>query len=324
MSILKFKPIYQERVWGGRKLEEKMGRSLPANKTIGESWEVVDRPEAQSIAANGPWEGKTLRDLVKMEGDYLFGPGNNHQQPFPVLVKWLDCCERLSLQVHPPAEAAQRFGGEPKTENWYVAEATADAKLLVGLQQGVTRQDFEKALREETLEALVHRIPSRAGDSLLVRSGRLHAIDGGNLILEIQQNSDTTYRVFDWGRVGLDGAPRDLHVEQSMSCIDFKDFEPEPIRDDIASSEQCLADCDEFRIRRFRFPGARKLNFPANEQPSLIHMISGGATFGNDTLTSGETALVPFAAEEQLEMVRPSVFLVTDGFFSPKRAPSNL
>jgi len=314
MSILKFNPIYQERVWGGRKLEQSFDRSLPEGKLIGESWEFVDRSEAQSVAANGPLAGKTLRELVRTEGEKLFGPASDPSKPFPILVKWLDCSKRLSLQVHPPAEIASLLEGEPKTENWYVAETDEDAGLLVGLRQGVTRQAFERALEEGSLEKLVHRMPTKVGDSLLVRSGRIHAIDAGNLILEIQQNSDTTYRVYDWGRVGLDGLPRELHVEQSLHCIDFLDFEPELLADEPDFAEQTLTACEEFRIRRFRLASRDRISFPAGQEPRLIHLVSGEAKSGEVILSKGETALVPFAADVEIEAVEAIVLLVTDGF----------
>ena len=144
MSILKFNPIYQERVWGGRRLEEKFARTLPAGKTIGESWELVDRPEAQSIVSHGPLAGKTLRELTQFEGGKIFGPAHALGSPFPILVKWLDCSERLSLQVHPPADLALLLKGEPKTENWYVVESAQDAGLLVGLKNGVLVCDLQE------------------------------------------------------------------------------------------------------------------------------------------------------------------------------------
>ena len=133
--------------------------------------------------------------------------------------------------MHPPASVASELGGEPKTENWYVAATAPDASLIVGLKDRVSKEYFEEALHEERLEECVHKFDVQPGDPILVESGRLHAIDAGNLILEIQQNSDTTYRVYDWGRVGLDGQPRQLHVEESMRCIDFNDFEPTPQRE---------------------------------------------------------------------------------------------
>lgn len=129
-SPLRFEPIYQDRVWGARNLGDRMGRTLPEGRRIGESWEIVDRPEAQSVVAEGPWTGQSLRDLIRSAGPDLMGPEYDPERPFPILVKWLDCADRLSLQVHPPASIAPELGGEPKTENWYIA-ATTDRKSVV-------------------------------------------------------------------------------------------------------------------------------------------------------------------------------------------------
>ena len=261
----RFKPLYQERVWGGRGLEAELNRVLPEGKVIGESWEIVDRPEA-----NSPLEGstETLGQVRKTRPEWLMGPGWPSERAFPILVKWLDCQDRLSLQVHPPATVAAALQGEPKTENWYIVEATEGAALLAGLKEGVDAGKFREALEAEELEALVCRLPSRAGDSLFVESGRLHAIDAGNLILEIQQNSDTTYRVYDWGRVGLDGAPRQLHIEESMASIDFEDTEPTLIH--AEGAEVTLADCKEFRIRRLKLEAGDLLKIGANEEPRIL------------------------------------------------------
>ena len=219
MEILRFEPIYQERVWGGQTLATAFGRALPAGRAIGESWEIVDRPEAQSIVPDGPYSGHTLRQLIESHGRDVMGPQWPAGRPFPILVKWLDCRERLSLQVHPPADQAPALGGEPKTENWFIAGAAPGAALIVGLRPGVTRAQFERALASGMLETCVNRFPVAAGDSILVRSGTVHAIDAGNLILEIQQNSDTTYRVYDWGRTGLDHQPRPLHLREALASI---------------------------------------------------------------------------------------------------------
>jgi len=218
-EVLQFQPIYQERVWGGRRLESYLGRELPSGPPIGESWEIVDRPEAQSVVKGGAYNGTTIRKIMERHGAEVMGPNWPAARPFPILVKWLDCSERLSLQVHPPKSVAASLHGEPKTENWYVAHSTPGASLFVGLKKGVTREVFAKALAGGTAEDCVNRVPVAAGDSILVQSGQVHAIDAGNLILEIQQNSDTTYRLHDWGRVGLDGKPRKLHVEESLASI---------------------------------------------------------------------------------------------------------
>jgi len=168
---LRFEPLYRERVWGGQALHSVFGRTLPPDRRIGESWEIVDRPEAQSVVRGGPAAGSTLGALLTEHGSAVMGPKWPAGRPFPILVKWLDCRERLSLQVHPPAEIAVELKGEAKTENWYIAHTAPEAKLMVGLRRGVTRAQFERALAEGTVEACVHHFPVAAGDSILVRSG---------------------------------------------------------------------------------------------------------------------------------------------------------
>lgn len=222
-----FEPIFKERVWGGRELERLFAKKLPAGQVIGESWEISDRPGDASVITNGPLAGKNLRWLMERHGAEILGdakPATGGR--FPLLCKILDAREKLSLQVHPPASKAAALKGEPKTEMWYIADAAPDASLYVGLKRGVSRAEFEKKIADGTVADCFHRIPVKAGDTMFLPSGRVHAIGDGLVIFEIQQNSDTTYRVFDWNRVGLDGQPRELHVAQSLASIDFNDFEP--------------------------------------------------------------------------------------------------
>ena len=305
-----FKSIYQERVWGGRALETSLGRSLPPGKVIGESWEMVDRPEADSPLVGG---AGSLGSIRRTDPEGLMGPGWKAEDPFPILVKWLDCQDRLSLQVHPPAEVAPSLGGEPKTENWYIVEATPEAALLAGLKPGVTPESFRQALEEEHLEDLVCRLPAKAGDSLFVRSGRIHAIDAGNLILEIQQNSDTTYRVYDWGRVGLDGKPRQLHVEESLKSIDFDDEEPTLLHPE--GPDSLLADSPEFRLRRLELVPGQALSFQAGEEPRILSVVEGNLQEASGAVIQrGDNILLPYAGESVWTARDAVVLLVTDRF----------
>ena len=223
---LTFHPIFKERVWGGRNLERLYGKAIPPGVPIGESWEISDRPGDVSVIANGPLAGKDLRWLMENHRGELLGVARPQNGRFPLLIKILDAREKLSLQVHPPAEKAAELGGEPKTEMWYIADAAPGAELFVGLKRGVTRAEFEQKIHVGSVAVCFHRIPVRAGDTMFLPSGRVHAIGAGLVIFEIQQNSDTTYRVFDWNRVGLDGKPRELHVAESLASIAFNDFEP--------------------------------------------------------------------------------------------------
>lgn len=324
-EFFRFKPIYQERVWGGISLKTTFNRSIPDKAPIGESWELVDRKEAQSVVEAGTYAGFTLRDLIERHGEHVMGPDYPTDLPFPILVKWLDCRERLSLQVHPPASIAESLKGEPKTENWYIADTLPSAQLIVGLRQGVTRDQFEAAIKEGTLESCVHHFPVAVGDSILVHSGQVHAIDAGNLILEIQQNSDTTYRVYDWGRVGLDGKPRALHVEQSLKSIDWTNFEPEPLRG--APTSGVIAECDEFTIRRLVLGAGEKMLFQAGEQPRIISMVSGSAhvhILGKEgkglgpesiiALERGANGLLPYASTCEITAETITILLITEDF----------
>ena len=227
MNPITFKPLYMERVWGGREFERVYHRSLPdPAQPFGESWEIVDREGEQSVVDEGPLAGKTLHELWTFHREDIFGSGYESHPRFPILIKMLDARDELSIQVHPPARLAAELGGEPKTEMWYIADCDPAAKLYVGLKQGVTKADFEKAIEDGSVEQCVHAIAPQPGDSIFIASGRLHAIGAGFLIHEIQQNSDTTYRVFDWNRRGRDGTlrardgrprrrqPRDLRILQ--------------------------------------------------------------------------------------------------------------
>jgi mannose-6-phosphate isomerase len=223
---LTFRPIFKERVWGGRELERFYHKPLPSGVPIGESWEISDRPGDVSVIANGTLAGKDLRWLMENHSADLLGKARPQDGRFPLLIKILDAQDRLSLQVHPPPAKAAELGGESKTEMWYVAEAAPGAELYVGLKRGVTRAEFEQRIKAGTVAECFHRVSVRPGDAMFLPSGRVHALGAGLVVFEVQQNSDTTYRVFDWNRLGLDGKPRELHIPQSLASIDFNDCEP--------------------------------------------------------------------------------------------------
>jgi len=272
MEPITFSPLYMERVWGGRELERVYGRTLPAaDKPFGESWEIVDREKEQSIVDHGPLAGSSLHELWTNQREEIFGAGLPDHPRFPILVKVLDARDDLSIQVHPPVHLAAALGGEPKTEMWVIADCDPGAKLYVGLKKGVTRADFEKSIAAGTVADCVHAITPQAGDSIFIASGRLHAIGAGFLIHEIQQNSDTTYRVFDWNRLGLDGMPRELHMRESLASIDFNDFEPTM---DIPTGDT-LAACEYFKTAR-EFPATgESIGNPAPDRFSILSVMEG-------------------------------------------------
>jgi mannose-6-phosphate isomerase len=294
-----FEPIFMERVWGGRRLETHFGKRLPSYGRIGESWELVDRADAQSVVHDEPLRGKTLHELWTDYRADVFGNGAPDSARFPLLFKLLDAQERLSVQVHPPAHVAPGLNGEPKTEMWYILDNYGDGDIFAGLRPGVTRDSFEQALRTGAVQQTVHRIPVKPGDCIFIPSGRIHAIGAGNVIVEVQQSSDTTYRVFDWNRVGLDGKTRQLHVDESLQSIDFTDFEPalQP-----ANGER-LIDCDHFRIEKWRLEEPREAAAPG--EFAIFTLLSGAAKCAGVEFRPGDFFLVPATLEERmLEPVR--------------------
>lgn len=312
---VRFRPLYRPRVWGGRALGQVFPRTLPGTEPIGESWEIVDRPEAQSAVRDGPLAGMTLREALRLRCADWIGPDWPVTRPFPILIKWLDCRERLSLQVHPPVEVADSLKGEPKTEHWFLAGAEGQAGLILGLQPGVTHRQFEAALRANTLDQCVNRYSVQTGDSVLVHSGTVHAIDAGCLILEIQQNSNTTYRVYDWGRVGLDGKPRELHVEEALKSILFDEPPPPIVR--AVDKPAVIADCKEFRIRRVPLKQGAQLSFVAGEQCRLLSVVRGqvhARGLDVEPFIAGDNALLPYAGAFTFEADEDSLALVTENF----------
>jgi len=278
-----------ERVWGGRSLESLYGKSLPVGVPIGEIWEIVDREDAQSVVHAGPLRGSTLHDLwTKNRGEIFGAPYARHPAPrFPILVKLLDARERLSVQVHPPAHMAPALNGEPKTEMWYFAHTQPGANIYAGLKRGVSRDSFEQALREGNVEATLHAVPVEAGNSIFIPSGRLHAIGDGNVIVEIQQNSDTTYRVFDWNRTGLDGQPRRLHLDESMVSTDFEDFEPQVDK----FTGGTLAECEYFKVEKLTI--SEPLTVSADGKFAIFTVLAGTVTCGGSSFKPGDFFLVP-------------------------------
>lgn len=292
MEPIAFSPIYMTRVWGGRSLETVYQRDLPDDQPYGESWEMSDRADEQSIVSSGPFAGKSLHDLWINHREEIFGEDLTGDR-FPLLIKILDARDDLSIQVHPPAEVADELGGDPKTEMWYIADCDPGAKLYIGLKDGCTRESFERSLAEGTVEEQVHAVSPRAGESIFIPSGRLHAIGAGFIIYEIQQNSDTTYRVFDWNRVGLDGDPRDLHIDESMASIDFDDLEPGMDQPD----GDTLASCEYFFVTRHNIPESQELTVQ-NDAFSIITVISGQICSEAGTIfKTGDFLILPRNAE---------------------------
>jgi mannose-6-phosphate isomerase len=274
-----FQPRFKERVWGGRKLESLYGKPLPASARIGESWEITDRPGDESIIANGPHAGRSLRWLMEQHGRELLGSARPAAAGrFPLLVKILDAQDVLSLQVHPPEAKAAALGGEPKSEMWFFTDTTPDAVIYAGMRRGVDRAEFERRTAEGSVAGCIHRIRVRAGDVMFLPSGRVHALGAGCVLFEIQQNSDTTYRVFDWNRTGLDGKPRELHVAQALESVDFGDVEPALAAGADGATGgpvvECLVDDALFRVEKVTLAAGSVIE-SCHPAPVVVGLVSG-------------------------------------------------
>ena len=206
-----FEPIYMDRIWGGRKLEELFGRKLPSS-LVGESWDISCRPAEMGMVKNGQLCGTTFEQLISLDPKGYLGKTLCKEKDFPLLIKLIDANADLSVQVHPPGE---------KTEVWYIIHASEGARLNAGLVRGTRKEDFAAAMGSSEVEKYLNFIPVKAGDAINIPAGTVHAIGAGLVIAEIQQNSDTTYRVYDYGRVDSSGKPRQLHIEQALTSIDF-------------------------------------------------------------------------------------------------------
>jgi mannose-6-phosphate isomerase len=302
---LTFQPIFKERVWGGRRLAELYRKALPPGVPIGESWEITDRPEGVSVITNGPFAGKDLRWLMEHHAEELLGPARSQNGRFPLLVKILDAQDDLSLQVHPPAHKAAALGGEPKTEMWYFTQTTPLAQIYVGLKQGITPAEFERKVQDGTVAECFHRHTVKAGDGMFLPSGRVHALGAGSVLFEIQQNSDTTYRVFDWNRLGLDGKPRELHLAQALASIDFNDFEPGLLpaatHAPAGISRRSLVQHELFSVDLLNLP--LKTSLPLKHAGPLVIAPTQGSISLHSTgepvyLMAGQFAVIPAGVQE--------------------------
>lgn len=287
---ISFLPLCFSRVWGGDRLAKEFGKPVDdVSVPTGESWEVVDRTDARSVVTHGKHAGQDIHDLWTNHRVELFGSGLPDSERFPLLLKILDASDRLSIQVHPPADVAERLGGEPKTESWFLAGVDKDASLYVGFERPTSRDELEQAIAKGTVDEVVHELRPKRGEFIHLESGRLHAIGAGCLIFEIQQNSDTTYRVYDWGRLGLDGKPRELHVKESLECIDFDDVLPTM---GVADGET-LVECAHYSLEKWEMHEGDVRESSTAERFSIVAVVSGTIACGEETFTAGGCFIAP-------------------------------
>ncbi|MCE9546928.1 MAG: class I mannose-6-phosphate isomerase [Planctomycetia bacterium] len=294
----RFKPILRRHLWGGRRLESVLGKSLPAGHDYAESWEIVDHGADQSVVTAGPLAGTTLAELVAERGSELLGR-HAPQASFPLLLKFIDAHQNLSVQVHPDDTAAAQLPVPDlgKTEAWYVVAAEPNSALYVGLKKGFDRAALTREIDRGTCALCMNRFEPKPGDCVFVPAGTVHAIGAGLIVVEIQQSSDTTFRVDDWGRVGPDGKPRALHVEQALEVIDF---ERGPVGPQIAKPTDRpdvgrLVECDKFVWDRWQLSTPQPS--PGDNRCHLLTVLDGELLVAGDPVAAplgrGESMLLP-------------------------------
>ncbi len=221
MYILKLNPVFKDYLWGGTKLRDEYGFESNLEK-LAEGWMLSCHKDGENIIANGDFSGKTLTEVVKTNPDFL-GENGKKFEYFPILIKLIDAKQKLSVQVHPDDEYALKVEGEyGKTEMWYVVDCDEGAKLIYGFLEDISKEEFERRIKDNTLTNVCNFVPVNKGDVFFISAGTLHAIGEGILIAEVQQNSNTTYRVSDYGRLGADGKPRELHIEKALDVTECK------------------------------------------------------------------------------------------------------
>jgi mannose-6-phosphate isomerase len=321
LDVFKTRPHLVEKVWGGRKLHDVFGKPLPDDGTWGEAWEVADLPEGQSVAVTRDGEEFGLGELVDRYGADLVGtsaPGGR----FPLLVKLLDAAADLSVQVHPGLDdLATRPGAHSKDECWLILDADPDGSILHGFERDVTPEEFRQAIEKERATELMERVNVTAGDIFRVPPGTVHAICAGVALLEIQQPSDTTYRVYDYGRPGLDGNPRELHLEDALDVADLGPSLPEDRGLDrspgsVLPEVRMLANVDAYRIESLSPEEDVAWNV-SEHTAQVVHVIRGSCCLNDILVEAGESAVIP-AAIGRVFLTQPdNCEIVTAGLGGP-------
>lgn len=304
-------PAFRDYLWGGRKLETVLGKSLPSNGVWAESWEIVDHVEHQSVIRNGELAGQTLRQVSEANPQWLFG--DSKIKRLPLLLKYLDCQRVLSVQVHPDDDYALCMSPPDlgKTEAWYIVDAEPGAVLYAGLNQGVGKDQLREAIAAGNVESCLHRIEAKRGDCVFIPAGTVHALGAGLLVAEIQQASNTTFRLFDWNRVDTNGKPRALHIDQSLQVIDFESG-PRPLQlpEETEPGRERLVSCPKFNFDRIE--GS---NVVAGD--GRLHLLTApyggvGLSCGTERLQldTGQSAIVPAAMTSVQAIVRGNCILL--------------
>ena len=309
MYPLRFEPLFRHYLWGGRRLAEVLDKPI-GNEIAAESWEVVDHQDDQSIVRFGELAGSSLRQLIADSGEDLLGKPlldrisspdlpEHLQKRFPLLLKFLDANRHLSVQVHPD----DQFGAtlDPpdlgKTEAWYVMHADPGAKIYAGLKKGVTQASFQQAIELNEIESTLHSFEPKQGDCVFIRAGTIHAIGEGLLIAEIQQASNTTFRVYDWGRVDTDGQPRPLHIDQAIAATNFElgPVAPETTTPTDDPNWKSIVSCEKFQMSQGKLTQPSQVG--GDGRFRILAVTDGAVSIAGDpsslAMNLGNTVLLP-------------------------------
>ena len=296
---LKFRPVLKQTIWGGRRLGQMLGKPIGPEDNYAESWEVVDHGDDQSVVADGALAGKSLAELIRADPVWLLGAAHQSEKQFPLLLKYLDCNRVLSVQVHPDDAYGAKLPvpDRGKTEAWYIVASEPDSLIYAGLKPGINRETLAKAIEAGQTEQVLHAFHPHSGDCVFIPAGTVHALGAGLLVAEIQQSSDTTFRLFDWNRLGADGTPRPLHIEQSLEVSDYDSGPVAPTSSDRSHAGwQSLVRCDKFELAALEQGTA---TVAGDGKFHIITVPRGAATLQHDdgliSMTAGDSLLLPAA-----------------------------
>ncbi|NMA96136.1 MAG: class I mannose-6-phosphate isomerase [Clostridiales bacterium] len=301
---LKFKPIFKEKIWGGDVLKRRYNMKLPSSK-IGESWNIASHKNGMSVVSNGPLKGESLEDIIKKYGRKLLGKTDDGKtiDEFPLLIKLLDARDVLSVQVHPDDVYAKEYesGELGKTEMWYIIDADPGSFIVYGVEPNITRDGFRKAIEAGDVESCLRRLDIEPGDVIYMPAGMVHAIGAGILLCEIQQNSDTTYRVYDWDRIGDDGMPRELHIDKALDVIDFEGLYTRDKLNGLTiyegdSSKTYYIATNHFAVEKLRIQGTLADSTDCHNFHALTAIEGSGCIVyekGHVEFSGGDSILIP-------------------------------
>ena len=300
---LRFTPILRRLIWGGRRLGSVLHKPIGEASDYAESWEISDYRDAVSVVENGALAGSTIRELIQWYASGVLGSAAAGRDQFPLLVKYIDAHQDLSVQVHPDDEKGRRLAGDSgKTETWVILEVDDGGAIYAGLKPGVGRGEFALAIRSGGVEPLLHRLEPKPGDCILIESGTVHAIGAGVLLAEIQQTSDATFRIYDWGRTGPDGKPRALHIDQALESIEFERGPVEPITPKVdvlpgGDTREHLSRSAYFALERLTLKNSESVGRP--DRFTILMCVAGMFDVRRGVETTrvefGQTLLLPAA-----------------------------